>query len=205
MPGSPRPAVFLDRDGTINEEVDYLTDPDQLRLYPGSGAAIGRLNAAGYVVVVATNQSGIARGFLNESRLAKIHASLQQMVAAEGGRLDLILFCPHHPEEGRPPYRQACRCRKPLAGMFEEAALLLGLDLSRSWTVGDSLRDLVAGHTAGTRTVLVQTGKGASELGRLRHEGGADPELVPDLPAAVELILEADSPGSVDSPGATGS
>jgi len=154
-----RQAVFLDRDGTINEEVDYLSDPEQLVLLPGAAAAIRRWNEAGYLVVVVTNQSGIARGLLDEARLREIHDRLREMLRVEGAELDAFYHCPHHPDLGEPPLRARCDCRKPAPGMLLRAAEELGIDLARSWIVGDSLRDLEAGAAAGVRGILVETGK----------------------------------------------
>jgi D-glycero-D-manno-heptose 1,7-bisphosphate phosphatase len=178
-----RPAVFLDRDGTINAEVDYLSDPDQLVLLPGAGRAIARLNAAGYLTVVVTNQSGIARGLLSEQRLDEIHARLRQLLAQEGGALDAIHHCPHHPTIGAAPYRRECDCRKPLPGMYERAARELGLDLQRSWAVGDSPRDLEAAAALGVPGILVASGKA------LASDAAARFETAEDLAQAVERIV----------------
>ena len=156
-----RPAVFLDRDGTIVREVDYLRSTRYLRLLPGAAGAIRQLNLAGYVVVVATNQSGIARGLLTEDDLEGIHRTLIERLAKRGARIDAIYYCPHHPEAPVERYRRRCRCRKPQAGMLARAARDLKLDLSRSVAVGDSARDIEAGRRAGCRTVLVRTGYGA--------------------------------------------
>ncbi|HIG10445.1 MAG: D-glycero-beta-D-manno-heptose 1,7-bisphosphate 7-phosphatase [bacterium] len=157
--GVPRRAAFLDRDGTINLEVDYLSDPAELCLIPGSAAAIAQLNRADWCVVVVTNQSGIARGKLTEVDLTAIHRRLDELLAAEGAHIDAYYHCPHHPEFGA---SGACTCRKPEPGLFLRAAEELSLDLSRSWTIGDSLRDLEAGVRAGTGGVLVRTGKSAA-------------------------------------------
>lgn len=184
-----RPAVFLDRDGTINEEVDYLSDPADLVLLPGAAAAIRRWNGAGYLVVVVTNQSGIARGLLDEERLREIHDRLQRMLAREGAAIDAFYHCPHHPDFGEPPLRERCGCRKPAPGMLLRAAEELHLDLERSWIVGDSLRDLEAGAAVGVRGILVETGKterivggregwwtarGLEEAARIVLAGGAE-------------------------------
>ncbi len=155
-----RPAVFLDRDGTIIREADYLRSVAQLRLLPGAAAAIRRLNEAGLAVVITTNQSGIARGLLTEADLSEINEALSKRLSARGATIDAIYYCPHHPEVGKPPYRRRCRCRKPAPGMLLRAAKDLGLDLARSFSVGDSERDLAAGRKVGARTVLVRTGYG---------------------------------------------
>ena len=179
-----RPAVFLDRDGTINVEVDYLRRIEDLVLIPGSARAIARLNRAGYPVVAVTNQSGIARGLLDEQTLSEIHERLAVLLAAESAHLDAVFVCPHHPEHGEAPHRRDCDCRKPAPGLLFRAAEELGLDLARSWMVGDSLRDLEAGAAAGVRGILVGTGKGV-EL-----PGDAPGWLaVADLEEAVAVIL----------------
>ncbi len=156
----PRAAVFLDRDGTIVREVDYLRSPDQLRLLPGAAAAIKRLNDAGFTVVVTSNQSGIARGILTEADLVHINSILSRRLARRGAHLDAVYFCPHHPEIGPAKYRRRCRCRKPSPGMLLRAAKDLDLDLKHSFSVGDTARDVLAGQRAGCRTILVRTGYG---------------------------------------------
>jgi D-glycero-D-manno-heptose 1,7-bisphosphate phosphatase len=155
-----RPAAFLDRDGTIIREVDYLGSPTQVRLLPRAGEALRLLNEAGLAVVVTTNQSGIARGMLTEDDLEKIHLVLEERLAHREARLDGIYYCPHHPGVGTEPYKKRCQCRKPSPGMLERAARELDLELSQSYAVGDGARDVEAGRRAGCRTVLVRTGHG---------------------------------------------
>lgn len=181
------PAVFLDRDGTLNREVDYLADPDGLEVLPGVRRALLRLRAAGFALVVVTNQSGVARGLLDEATLAEIHRRLEAEV---GLAFDAIEYCPHHPEVGPPELRRACDCRKPAPGMLRKAAESLGLDLARSWIVGDSERDLAAGVRVGVRGVLVATGKGAAEHARMLAAGRAPEIFAPDLAAAADEILD---------------
>lgn len=160
----PRPAVFLDRDGTIIEDVDYLTRAEQLRLIPGASAAIRALNEQGLAVVVVTNQSAVARGMLTEDGLGAIHQRLTDMLAADGAHLDAIYYCPHLAEGGLAPYDRSCDCRKPAPGMLLQAANEHGIDLTVSAMIGDSLRDLDAGAAAGCTTlILVRTGHGAAE------------------------------------------
>jgi len=177
-----RGAVFLDRDGTLVEEMDFLTRPEQLALIPGAARAVRRLNARGLAVVVVTNQSAVARGMIDERELSAIHARLESMLAAQDARLDGIYVCPHHPSEGRGAYRVACDCRKPAPGLLLRAARELGLDLAASWIVGDSRRDLEAGAAAGVRGVLVGSGKGARE-----HELAPELSFARDLAEALEL------------------
>lgn len=159
----PRAAVFLDRDGTINREVNYLARPEQLELLPGAAAGLRRLREAGLGLVVITNQSGVARGYFSEEDVARVHRRLQAMLGEHGAGVDAFYFCPHHPE-GQGAYRQVCPCRKPGTAMLERAAADLDLDLERSFMVGDSVSDMVAGQRLGLRTILVRTGYGQSHL-----------------------------------------
>ena len=189
-PGSRRPAVFLDRDGTINVEVDHLSRPEELRLLPDAARAIARLRSAGCPVVVVTNQSAVARGLLTEAELSGIHREFERLLREQGTGVDAIYYCPHHPEFGSPAYRRACACRKPGPGLLRRAALEHGLDLERSFMVGDRLSDLQAGWNAGCRVVLVLTGYGEET----RRE--VDPGLLRrvdfiagDLGRAAEWIL----------------
>lgn len=178
--------VFLDRDGTINEEVEYLRSPDQLRLIPGSAEAIAALNRAGFKVVVVTNQSGLARGLFTLEDLERVHLRLKDLLAVEGARLDGIYFCPHHPEGTVPEYSGECQCRKPAPGLFEDACLHLGIDPARSFWIGDRRRDLEAAEIFGGRSALVMTGYGLDEV----KKPGFDPTIVaPDLRRAAEWIL----------------
>lgn len=181
-----RPAVFLDRDGTLTREADYLRSVAGLRLLPGATEAVRRLRAAGFAVVLITNQSGIARGLYTEADLDLIHRELQRRLARRGTTLDAIYYCPHHPEVGKPPYRRRCPCRKPAPGMLTRAIRDLDLDAVRSFCVGDSARDVAAGQRVGARTVLVRTGYGR----RTEAEAEAKPDHVArDLPEAVTWIL----------------
>ncbi|MFT7485132.1 MAG: D-glycero-D-manno-heptose 1,7-bisphosphate phosphatase [Candidatus Paceibacteria bacterium] len=183
-PNEPkRPAVFLDRDGTINAEVDYLSRPEDLKLLDGAGAAIARLNKAGYLCVVITNQSGIARGLFDEEQLNKIHARMDDLLAEEGASIDHYGYCPHHPQNGNKTYRKKCECRKPKPGLLLEAQAALSIDMSRSWIVGDSPRDLQAGIAVDIPGILVETGKPLQDLARERYE------VLADLSAAVDRIL----------------
>jgi D-glycero-D-manno-heptose 1,7-bisphosphate phosphatase len=182
--------VFLDRDGTLNRELaSAVARPEELELLPGAAAALRALGQAGFARVIVTNQSGVARGELDPERLAHVHAALARLLEHEGAGLELCLWCPHHPSEGWPPYRRACRCRKPEAGLLQAAARRLGLDLGASWIVGDAERDLLSGERVGARGVLVGTGKGRAERERLERAGRPPRYFAPDLAAAVDLIL----------------
>jgi D-glycero-D-manno-heptose 1,7-bisphosphate phosphatase len=184
-----RPAVFLDRDGTIIWDPAYLTRLSQLRLLRGSAAAIRQLNRAGFAVVIATNQSGVARGLLTEETLKGIHEALLARLRRRGARIDAIYYCPYHPEAEVPQYRVDSDCRKPAPGMLLHAARELDLDLSRSYSVGDSVRDLEAGRRVGCRTVLVLTGSGRRTEAHWAHDWRPD-HTAADLRAAVTWILE---------------
>ncbi len=187
---APRPAVFLDRDGTLTEEVGYVNHPSRLRLQPRSAQAIRRLNGAGIAAVVVTNQAGIARGYFSEDVLAAVNATLVSRLKDEGAYLDGIYVCTHHPTAGESPYRMVCDCRKPRPGLLLRAAAELGLDLSRSTLVGDRASDLVAGRAAGARSVLVLTGYGLGEWEYQRDSFSVPPDHVAeDLLDAVEWVL----------------
>jgi D-glycero-D-manno-heptose 1,7-bisphosphate phosphatase len=186
--GARRPAVFLDRDGTLTVEAEWVTKREELRLLPGACDAVALLSRAGFAVVLATNQSAVARGLVTESQLAEIHAHLADALARGGARLDAVYACPHHPSEGVPPFRRECECRKPKPGMLLAAARDLDLDLARSHVVGDAERDLAAGAAVGARGILVATGKGRAEFERLTRAGRAPERFVPDVLAAAEAI-----------------
>ena len=166
-----QPAVFLDRDGTINEEVGYLDSVEKLRLLPGAAKAIRLINESGMKAVVVTNQSGVARGFYDEAFVEETHARLREVLRAEGAFLDGLYFCPHHPTEGRGNYLLPCNCRKPAPGLLLQAAKELRLDLARSYMVGDTLKDIEAGARAGMKGILVRTGYGGEEALKLERGG----------------------------------
>ena len=186
------PAVFLDRDGTINEEVEYLRRTDELRLTPGAGKAIAGLNRAGFKVVVVTNQSGLARGYFSFDDLEAIHQRLREIVAEDGGRIDGFYYCPHHPSEGAlPELVRPCQCRKPAPGLYSAASAEMRLDPANSFWVGDRWSDLAAAESFGGRSVLVLTGYGREEA----KKPGTEPTLVaPDLRRAAEWIISQAAP-----------
>jgi D-glycero-D-manno-heptose 1,7-bisphosphate phosphatase len=158
---SPRkPAVFIDRDGVLIEDVDYLDDPGDIAILPGAAEGIAALNRAGWPVVIVTNQSGVARGLFSAATVELIHDRLLELLEGYGARIAAIYYCPHHPTSGLSGHGLECDCRKPRPGMLHKAAAELGLDLASSWMIGDRLTDLQAGAAAGCRTVLVRTGKG---------------------------------------------
>ncbi len=185
-----RPAVFIDRDGTLTEEVGYVNHPSRLRLLPRSAEAVRRLNAAGIAAVVATNQAGVARGYFSEEVLHVVNAALVAQLKDEGAHLDGVYVCMHHPAEGAPPYRRDCDCRKPKPGMLVRAAAELDLDLGRSVLVGDKPSDFVTARAVGARGVLVLTGYGLGEWEYRRDRFPLAPDHVAgDLLDAVEWVL----------------
>jgi histidinol-phosphate phosphatase family protein len=177
-------AVFLDRDGTINREVHYLSKPEQLELLPGAARAIRRLNQLSLKVVVVTNQSGVARGFLTTEELDRIHRRLKEMLAEHDAYLDGVYYCPEMPDSGS-------ACRKPDIGMMEDSARDLDIDLKRSYVVGDMAIDIEMGQRAGAKTLLVLTGYGE----RARAKGTEADFVARDLTEAVRWI-EKDLKGS---------
>ena len=176
-----RSAVFLDRDGTLVEERDYLADPEEVTLVPGAARALAELHAAGLALVVVTNQSGIARGLYREEDYQAVAARIEALLADEGVRLDAVFHCPHHPDHSGP-----CACRKPGTGMHRRAATELGLSLKDSWFVGDKPSDVEPARLLGGRAILVRTGYGREWEGSLSPEVG----VADDLPAAARRILE---------------
>lgn len=166
----PKPAVFLDRDGTINQEVGYIRDLDNLALIPGAAEAIRQLNQMGIPVVVVTNQSGVARGYYPESWMEQLHGRLKTLLAAEDAQLDGVYYCPHLPDGEVPEYSFDCDCRKPEPGMLEQAAKDLNLDLSRSFMIGDKATDIDVGLRVGCKTILLRSGYGEQVLkGEYQH------------------------------------
>ena len=191
-----RPAVFLDRDGTLSEERGYIDRMELLEIFPWTADAVRLLNRAGFAVVVITNQSAIGRGIIDEAFLHTVHREIDRRLGLAGARIDRYYFCPHIHDARVPEYRVPCRCRKPGPGMIEQAVADLELDPARSFMVGDRLIDVTCGHVAGTRSALVRTGRGA-------HEGEATPGLSePDailnnLMEAVGWILRSSSRSSM--------
>jgi histidinol-phosphate phosphatase family protein len=175
-----RPAIFVDRDGTIVEERDYLADPAKVQLLPGVPEAIRRLQEAGFAVVLVTNQSGIARGLYSEDEYRAVQARVARLLRDRGIVLEATYYCPHHPDFTGP-----CDCRKPGPGMYRAAARELGLDLGRSWYVGDKVTDVLPALSFGGSGVLVRTGYGREEEGKVPRGVRA----AEDLAEAVKLIL----------------
>jgi D-glycero-D-manno-heptose 1,7-bisphosphate phosphatase len=183
--GQGRRAVFLDRDGVLIADAHHLRSADQLRILPGVPEALVRLRAAGWVLIVATNQSVVARGWVSEDELRQVHRVLLAMLRERGASLDAIYYCPHHPEGAVPEYRVVCECRKPNPGMLLRAAAELGLDLSASVMVGDAASDVEAGRRARCRTVLVRAGPAET----VAEDAAAPDYVAADLDAAAAWIL----------------
>ncbi|MFP7755712.1 D-glycero-alpha-D-manno-heptose-1,7-bisphosphate 7-phosphatase [Thermodesulfobacteriota bacterium B35] len=185
-----RPAVFLDRDGTINEQMGYINHISRFRLLPGVGPAIRRLNEHDIPVVVVTNQSGLARGYFPEALLGRVHDLMREQLAAEGARIDGLYICPHHPEAKEERFRLACDCRKPRTGLLEQAAREMDLDLARSFMIGDRWSDLECGARVGATPILVLTGYGRGDHAYIGPTRTLQPALVAeDLGMAVDWIL----------------
>lgn len=181
-------AIFLDRDGTLIHNFHYCRDPEQVHLLPGVSKALGWLSRAGYQLIVISNQSGVARGYLGERELARVNSRLCRTLAAEGIHLEAIYYCPHHPEGTCGGYAIRCTCRKPEPGLLLRAAAERGVALARSWCVGDVLSDVEAGNRAGCRTVLVDLGTEPRPDAAVR----LPTYVARNLPHAARLILAAD-------------
>ena len=187
-------AVFLDRDGTINEEVGYLDSADKLRIIPAAFEAVRQINASGMKAVVITNQAGVAKGLFTEEFVREINRQIQNSLLAQSALIDRFYFCPHHPPEGIGPYRLICDCRNPEPGLLLQAAFDLNIDLARSYVIGDRLRDVETAHRAGAKGVLVMTGYGRD----LKQQSGPDqanelnqPDYIAqDILEAVHWILK---------------
>jgi D-glycero-D-manno-heptose 1,7-bisphosphate phosphatase len=186
------PAVLLDRDGTICEEVGYVNHVDRIKVYPYAAAAIRKLNRAGIPVVVVTNQSGVGRGYFSERLVKQAHAKIAKELAAGGARVDAFYYCPHHPTGTLKAYRKDCRCRKPATGMADDAAKRFHLDLKSSFVVGDSYRDMRLAFNIGAHSIMLMTGYGKGEYVHKRNEWPRMPDLIAaNLKEAVQKILKA--------------
>lgn len=189
--------VFMDRDGTINEEVNYLFRSEDMKLLPGAARAIGRLNRAGFRVVVATNQAGVARGYYTEEDVRRLHRYMNEELEKEGAHIDRFFFCPHHPQAGLGPYRTDCECRKPKPGLLRMAEQEYEVDKAHSYMIGDKLADVQAGQSYGVTGILVGTGYGKEE--RKLAEEGREPlcyaYFAENLEAAADWILEREKDG----------
>ena len=185
-----KPAVFLDRDGTLIEESGYLDRLERMVFFPFSVDAVRVLNRAGFAVVVVTNQAGIARGIVREAFVEEAHRHIADRLRAGGARIDGFYYCPHYPEGTVEQYRRTCDCRKPQPGLLRRAAADLDLDLGRSFVVGDRWHDLAAGQAVGARGILVRTGLGWKDESD-PHPGTVPDAIVDNLMDAAAWILES--------------
>lgn len=191
MISGSRPAVFLDRDGTVNEQMGYINHISRFHLLPNAAKAIRLLNENDVPVVVVSNQSGLARGYFPEELLTEVHEKMAGLLALEGASIDGLYYCPHHPEAKEEIYRQDCDCRKPKTGMLRQAAEEMNIDLSGSYLVGDRWSDIKCAHRAGCTSILVLTGYGRGDLQYIGPGQEMQPaHVADDLLDAVEWILQ---------------
>lgn len=189
-----RKAIFLDRDGTLCDEVGYVNHVDRVRIPERCIEAMRLANGSGFQTVVITNQAGVARGYFDEALILDVHDRVRDILEAGGARIDGMYYCPHHPDVGLPPYRAACSCRKPGAGMLLRARDEMGIDLGASYVVGDSIKDVEAGRAVGATTVMVRTGYGRGEIEHRSATWRVHPDHVADdLLEAVRWILDRES------------
>jgi D-glycero-D-manno-heptose 1,7-bisphosphate phosphatase len=186
-------AVFIDRDGTISEEVGYINHPSRFRLFPYSPDAIKLLHDNGWLTILVTNQAGVARGYFSEEMVQAVHATMTAELKSNGAKLDAIYYCAHHPSVGEPPYRFDCDCRKPKPGLITRAAQDFDIDVSQSWMVGDRYSDIELARNAGLKSAFVLSGYGLGEWEHQRTGWTVNPDLVAkNLLEAVQLIVSKD-------------
>jgi D-glycero-D-manno-heptose 1,7-bisphosphate phosphatase len=186
-----RRAVFMDRDGTISEEVGYVNHPTRYRVFAYAGEAVRLLNEAGWLAILVTNQAGVARGYFTEELIGAVHTLLEEGLGRERAHLDAIYYCAHHPSVGEPPYRYDCDCRKPRPGLIRRAASDFDIDLSQSWMIGDRYSDVELARNAGVRAGLVLSGYGRGEWEYQRQSWKSEPDLIAEnLLEAVRAILK---------------
>jgi D-glycero-D-manno-heptose 1,7-bisphosphate phosphatase len=183
-------AVFIDRDGTISDEVGYINHATRFRLFPYAASAIKLLNENGWLAIVITNQAGVARGYFSEDMIQTVHKRMTKELETGGARLDAVYYCAHHPSIGEPPYRFDCDCRKPKPGLISRAAKDFDIGLSESWMVGDRYSDVELARNAGVKSMFVMSGYGRGEWEHQRTSWNQQPDLVAeDLLEAVRVIV----------------
>jgi D-glycero-D-manno-heptose 1,7-bisphosphate phosphatase len=183
-------AVFMDRDGTVCEEVGYVNHPSRCRILPFAAEAVRQINRAGAKAIIVSNQAGVARGYFGESLVHEVHQKVLDEMEGEGAHIDAVYFCPHHPEGSVAEYRKVCVCRKPRRGMLDRAEKEMGVDLARSFVIGDRYTDVELAALHGLRSALVMTGYGRGEWEYHRQEWKHRPDWVcENLLEAVEKIL----------------
>jgi D-glycero-D-manno-heptose 1,7-bisphosphate phosphatase len=186
-----RSAVFLDRDGTINEQMGYINHVSRFVLLPNVAKAINRLHQSGFLVVVVSNQSGVARGYFPLELVNQVHERMRSLLSAEGAFIDAVYFCPHHPRGAVEGYSEICNCRKPKPGMIEKACSAFDIDLRKSYVVGDRYADIELAHRAGIEGILVKTGYGRGEVEYILPGKPIQPRRIcEDLMDAVQWILK---------------
>lgn len=184
-----RKAVFLDRDGTIIREANYLSDPNEVELLDGAAKGIQALSEAGYLIIVTTNQSGVARGYFDEETVHAVNDRMRVMLKDEGAKVDAVYYCPHHTKGDVEHYRKECNCRKPMPGMIEQAIGEHHIDPYQSWVVGDKEADVVFGKNKDCRTVLVLTGYGEKTRAKGFDEFNKPTMILSNLGAAAQAII----------------
>ena len=183
-------AVFIDRDGTISEEVGYINHASRFNLFPYSAAAIKHLNDNGWLAIITTNQAGVARGYFSEEMIKAVHKRMNDGLEAGGARLDAVYYCAHHPSLGDTPYRLDCDCRKPKPGLITRAAREFDINLDESWMVGDRYSDIEVARNAGVKSAFVLSGYGRGEWEHQRETWSLQPDLVSEnLLEAVDFIV----------------
>jgi D-glycero-D-manno-heptose 1,7-bisphosphate phosphatase len=188
-----RRAVFMDRDGTISEEIGYVNHPSRYRVFPYSAEAVRLLNEAGWLAILVTNQAGVARGYFTEDVIGAVHNVLSQELEKNGARLDAIYYCAHHPTVGEEPYRFDCNCRKPKPGLIERAIEEFDIDTAQSWMIGDRYSDIELARNAHLRSAFVLSGYGRGEWEYQRASWQHEPDMVAeDLLEAVRKIVVGD-------------
>ena len=184
-------AVFIDRDGTMSEEVGYINHASRFRIFPYAAAAIKLLNDSGWLAIVITNQAGVARGYFAEEMIQTVHETLKEEMAATDARIDAIYYCAHHPSVGDPPYRLDCDCRKPRPGLISRAAEDFDINLHESWMVGDRYSDIELARNAGVKSAFVMSGYGRGEWEHQRQTWNYQPDVTANhLLEAVKKIID---------------
>lgn len=183
-------AVFIDRDGTISEEVGYINHPSRFRVFPYAAAAIKQLNDSDWLAIVVTNQAGVARGYFSEDMIQTVHAVMTTELERGEAKLDAVYYCAHHPSVGEPPHRFDCDCRKPKPGLIARAAREFDIDLARSWMVGDRYSDIELARNAGVKSMFVLSGYGRGEWEHQRGSWNTQPDAIAEnLLEAVRVIV----------------
>ena len=184
-----RPAVFLDRDGTINEQMGYINHPSRFLILPGVAEAIGLLNRNDYLVIIISNQSGVARGYFPIDLVHEVHDLLNEALREKDCAVDGIFFCPHHPRGFVPEYRQECDCRKPKTGLIDQTRKAFDIDMSNSYVVGDRYLDIELANRLNLKGILVKTGYGRGEIEHILPGKQQPAHIAEDLLRAVEWIV----------------